>query len=374
MPSKTQTTGPEPKLSVMRIAPYVAGESKAAGAERLIRLAANEGAFGASPSAQAAFEAKSSDLHRYPDGGATLLRDTIAEVKGLEANRIVCGAGSDELIALLLMAYAGPGDEVLHTEHGFLMYSISALSVGAEPVSVPETNRTTDVDALLAAVTPKTKMVFIANPNNPTGTYLPAAEVHRLQAGLPSNVILVLDGAYAEYMTAKDYEAGVELVNASENVVMLRTFSKIHGLGGLRLGWCYASDAIADVLNRVRGPFNTSHAAQAAGAAAMRDAEFLERSVAHNTACRAWVTEALRGLGIQVADSYGNFILADYGDRDPEPLRLALKAEGILVRQMGGYGLPNCQRITIGTDEEMREVVATIERLLPTLDAAEAAE
>ncbi|MEM6902542.1 MAG: histidinol-phosphate transaminase [Pseudomonadota bacterium] len=372
MPTDRPIGGPQPKAGVMRISPYVPGESKAKGAGRPIQLAANEGAFGPSPAAIAAFQAKSTDLHRYPDGGATLVREAIAEVYGLEADRIVCGAGSDELIALLLMAYAGPGDEVLHTEHGFLMYSISAKSVGADPVAVPETGRTADVDALLAAVTPKTKLVFIANPNNPTGTYLPAAEIHRLQAGLPSQVILVLDGAYAEYMTAPDYAAGVELVNASDNVVMLRTFSKVHGLGGLRLGWCYTTEAIVDVLNRVRGPFNTSHAAQAAAAAAVRDTAFLAKSVEHNTQCRGWVTAELRKLGIHVADSYGNFILADYGDRDPEPLRLALKAEGILVRQMGGYGLPNCHRITIGTEDDMRQAVAAIQRLLPILDKPQA--
>ena len=351
---------PQPKPSVMQISPYVGGEHKAPGASRLIRLSSNEGPFGPSPKAVDAYNAVGDALHRYPDGGAHTLRDAIATSQNLPAEQIVCGAGSDELIALLLMAYAGPGDEVLHTEHGFLMYAISAKSIGATPVVVPETNRTADVDALLAAVTPNTKLVFIANPNNPTGTYLPFSEIERLQAGLPPEVLLVLDGAYAEYMTAEDYDNGVKLVARTANTVMIRTFSKIHGLGGLRLGWAYAPPAIADVLNRVRGPFNTSSAAQAAGAAAIQDHDFIEKSVAHNTECRAWFTDGLRDLGLQVDDSFGNFVLADFGEHDPEPLRLALKADGILIRQMGGYGLPHCLRISIGTEDEMRATLSAI--------------
>ena len=358
--SGSNPRAPEPRPSILQISPYVGGEHKAPGASRLIRLASNEGPFGPSPEAVAAYNAVGDALHRYPDGGAQALRAAIASSQGLPVDQIVCGAGSDELIALLLMAYAGPGDEVLHTEHGFLMYAISAKSIGATPVSVKETNRTADVDALLAAVTDKTRLVFIANPNNPTGTYLPFAEVKRLQAGLPSHVLLVLDGAYAEYMTAEDYEAGVSLVASTPNTVMIRTFSKIHGLGGLRLGWAYAPPAIADVLNRVRGPFNTSSAAQAAGAAAIQDHAFIARSVAHNTACRGWFTAGLRDLGIRVDDSFGNFVLADFGADDPEPLRLALKADGILIRQMGGYGLHHCLRISIGTEDEMRATLSAI--------------
>lgn len=362
-------TGPKPKDSIMTISAYVGGEHKAPSANRVIKLSSNEGPFGPSPKASAAYSALADTLHLYPDGGAHLVREAIAETQNLPIDQIVCGAGSDELIALLLLAYAGAGDEVLHTEHGFLMYAISAKSVGATPVSVKETNRTTDVDALLAAVTPKTRLVFIANPNNPTGTYIAADEIKRLQAGLPGNVLLVLDGAYAEYMTADDYEDGIDLVRQADNVVMIRTFSKIHGLGGLRLGWAFAPPAIADVLNRVRGPFNTSSSAQAAGAAAIRDQAFIDQSITHNTQWRQWTTDQLRALGIRVDDSYGNFVLADFGDLDPEPLRLALKDEGILVRQMGGYGLPHCLRISIGTAEDMKDTVDAIKRHLPMLTA-----
>ena len=362
-----KNSGPQPKDSIMTISAYVGGEHKAPSANRVIKLSSNEGPFGPSPKASAAFAALADKLHIYPDGGAHQVREAIAETQNLPIEQIVCSAGSDELIALLVLAYAGPGDEILHTEHGFLMYAISAKAVGATPVSVPETNRTADVDALLAAVTPATRMVFIANPNNPTGTYLPASEVRRLHAGLPSDVMLVLDGAYAEYMTADDYEDGVAMVREAENVVMIRTFSKIHGLGGIRLGWAFAPLAIADVLNRVRGPFNVNVAAQAAGAAAIRDVDFIAKSVAHNTEWRQWTTDQLRALGIRVDDSFGNFVLADFGDHDPEPLRLALKEEGILIRQVGGYGLPHCMRITIGTAEDMRETVDAIKRHLPVI-------
>jgi histidinol-phosphate aminotransferase len=365
-----QAGGPKPRDSIMAISPYVGGEHKAEGVSRLIRLASNEGALGTSPKAAEAYAALVHELHRYPDGGANVLRQAIAEVQGLEADRIVCGAGSDELIALLLQAYAGEGDEIIHTQHGFLMYAISARCVGAVPVVAAERNRVADVDNILAAVTPKTRMVFIANPNNPTGTYLSAAEVSRLHDALPGNVLLVLDAAYAEYMLANDYEPGIALARRSNRAIMLRTFSKIYGLGGLRLGWCYAPPAIADVLNRVRGPFNSSAAAQAAGAAAMRDTDCVRKSIAHNAEWRAWLTDELRGHGIRVDDSHANFVLADFGDRDPEPLRLALKSEGILVRQMGGYGLANCLRISIGTADEMRETAAAIARHLPLISPA----
>ncbi|MEI7610393.1 MAG: histidinol-phosphate transaminase, partial [Rhodospirillaceae bacterium] len=257
-------TAPVPRPGILEIAPYVGGEAKSEGVERLIRLASNEGALGPSPRAASAYQALAGELHRYPDGGSSELTAALARRYGLEGDRIVLGAGSDELLSLIARAYAGPGDEVLFPEYGFLMYAIAARTVGATPVKAPETNLTADVDALLAAVTPRTRILYIANPNNPTGSCLPAAELKRLHAGLPAHVVLVIDAAYAEFVTDPAYSAGEELVRGAENVVMARTFSKLYALAALRLGWAYCSPAIAGVLHRVRGPFNVNAAAQAA--------------------------------------------------------------------------------------------------------------
>jgi histidinol-phosphate aminotransferase len=286
----------------------------------------------------------------------------------LKAEQIVCGAGSDELIALLCRAYAGPGDEVIHTEHGFLMYPIAARTVGAKPVAVAETDLTTDVDAILDAVTPRTRLVFIANPNNPTGTYLPAAELERLRRGLPKDVLLVIDAAYAEYVGREDYASGELLVDPSASVggasvVVTRTFSKIYGLGGLRLGWAYCPPAVADVLNRVRNPFNVSSPAQEAGRAALEDAELIARAKAHNERWRAWTTQELRALGLGVPDSVCNFVLVRFptqAGRDAPAADAFLKARGIIARRMDAYGLPQSLRITIGLEDEMRAAVAAL--------------
>lgn len=369
MDSDRPGAAPQPRQGIEKIAPYIGGESKAQ-ADRVFRLASNEGALGPSPKAMEAYKALAADLHRYPDGSATALRQALAERWSLEFDQIVCGAGSDELIGLLVKAYAGPGDEVLYSEHGFLMYRLSALAAGAEPVSVPEKNRTADVDAILAAVTERTRLVFLANPNNPTGTYVNSEALARLHAGLPPDVVLVVDAAYAEYAgEAADYADGAELVARSGNVVMLRTFSKIFALAALRLGWAYCPPAIADTLNRVRGPFNVSAAAQAAGIAALADEEFLQDSIDLNRQWRAVLTQNLRGMGFEVGNSLANFILVDFVGRPDKPAAAALdflKARGVLVRAMGGYGLPDCLRIGIGTAED---VAAVTDGLRAFLDA-----
>ncbi|MDR6294232.1 histidinol-phosphate aminotransferase [Inquilinus ginsengisoli] len=359
----TTIQAPRPRPGLLDIDPYIGGEANAVPHPRLgrtIRLASNEGAFGPSPQATAAYRELGGEIHRYPDGGACALREALAARFGLDAGRIVAGAGSDELIALLAKSYAGPGDEVLYSRHGFLMYPIAAKAVGATPVAAPEAQLHTDVDALLARVTPRTRIVFLANPNNPTGYLLPRAEVERLHAALPSDVILALDAAYAEYIDDPDYSAGADLVDRAGNVVMLRTFSKIYGMGALRLGWAYASAGITDILHRARGPFNVSAAAQAAGVAALADRDFVAKSVAHNAEWRRWTAAELAKLGLAPLPSAGNFLLVDFGDRDAEAARQHLKGTGILVRQMGGYGLPSCLRITIGTEDEMRAVVEAL--------------
>jgi histidinol-phosphate aminotransferase len=344
-----------PRPGILDVQPYVGGEAKAPGINRVVRLASNENPLGCSPKAAEAYRALAGELHRYPDGGAKDLRETLARIHGLEASRIVCGAGSDELIALLVRAYAGEGDEVLYSRHGFLMYDIAARTAGARPVAAPETDLTADVDALLGLVSPVTRIVFLANPNNPTGSYLPASEVRRLREGLPEEVLLVIDAAYAEYVEAEDYEAGSRIVEACDNVVMTRTFSKIYGLAALRLGWAYCPPAVADVLNRLRGPFNVSQAAQAAGVAALEDQDFVARSRRENSELRGWVSGALAGLGLTVHPSEGNFLLVSFpgGEKAAAEALAALKARGVLLRGMSSYGLPESLRITVGTREEM---------------------
>jgi len=356
-------SAPVPGPGILDIAPYVGGESTAAGVARPIRLASNESALGPSPKAVAAYRALADDIFRYPDGGAGELREAIGRYNGLDPARIVCGSGSDELIGLLIRSYAGVGTEVLYSRHGFLMYPIGAMSVGATPVAAPEHNLTADVDALLARVTDKTRIVFVANPNNPTGTYLSAEEMARLHAGLPPNVVLAIDAAYAEFVNRNDYEPGIALVNRAPNVVMLRTFSKIYALAGLRLGWAYCPSAIADVLNRVRGPFNVTAPALAAGVAAVADVAALARARAHNDRWLPWFSAQLAALDLTLTPSVGNFVLPQFPD-DPKHNADAafafLHSRGILTRRMAGYGLPKHIRITIGTGEEMETVAATL--------------
>lgn len=367
------TSAPKPRDGVMDIAAYVGGESKIPGVDRIIKLSSNEGPFGPSPHASTAHATEAANLHRYPDGGAVALRNAIGARYGLDPSQIVCGAGSDEIISLICSAYTSPGDEVLYSEHGFMMYPISAKAAGATPVTAPETDKTANVDALLNAITERTKIVFLANPNNPTGTYLPAKEVVRLRDGLREDILLVIDAAYAEYVTLDDYSSGIELVNAGNNTVMTRTFSKIYGLGGIRLGWCYAPDNIADVLNRVRGPFNVSSSAIAAGIAAIQDVAFEKMSREHNDKWREWTAVELRKLGLEVTPSLGNFLLVCFGDdpdRNAEAADQFLKSRGIVIRRMDGYGFPNCLRISIGLEDDMREVVDALAMFLGRNDTA----
>lgn len=351
-----------PKQGIMAIAPYVGGESKAANARRIIKLSSNEGAFGPSPRAIDALKTMSAEMHRYPDGGCEALRDKLASLHGIRKDGIVCGNGSDEIITFLVQSYAGAGDEVLYSAHGFLMYGITARAFGATPITAPEKNLKADAKALLKAVTDQTKIVFLANPNNPTGTMWSNDEVAAFRKELRDDILLVLDCAYAEYVTDPAYlDGGLELVDRFDNVVVTRTFSKAYGMGGMRLGWGYCPPAIAGVLNRVRGPFNVSSAAQVAGLAALEDKNFLREVVEHNTRIREKCTRALKEMGASVVPSQGNFLLVGFDDAaQAEDCRLALKAEGILVRQVGSYGLPEYLRFSLGTDEEMALTLAAV--------------
>jgi histidinol-phosphate aminotransferase len=351
----------EPKPGVLDIAPYVGGRAEVGGVAAAIKLSSNEGALGSSPLAQAAFREASGRLEIYPEGSARILREAVAESFGLDPARIVCGNGSDELLTLLAHGYLRPGDEAIFSKHAFLVYRIATLANSAVPVVVPEKNLTVDVDAMLEAVTPKTKLIYLANPNNPTGSYLPHDEVRRLHAGLRSDTLLVIDAAYAEYVRRNDYEAGIELVANNSNVVMTRTFSKIHGLAGLRVGWAYCPAEVVDVLGRIRGPFNVSTPAQLAAAAALKDRAHVERAVAHNETWRGWLTGQIRALGLRVGDSVGNFVLIQFADAETARRADAfLSRRGLILRAVENYALPHCLRLTIGSEDANRKVVAAL--------------
>jgi len=365
---------PKPLAGLANINPYIGGKSEIEGLEIVVRLASNEGPFGPSPKTVEALRAAATNYHRYPDGDSLELRELLSNKYSLDMEHIICGSGSDELISLLCRSYAGPGDEILYSAHGFAMYPIYGRTVGAKIVAAVENNITVNVDNMLAAVTEKTKLVFIANPNNPTGTYLPKSELLRLHKGLPGDVLLVVDSAYAEYVVEEDYSAGIDLVRTSENVAMLRTFSKIYGMGGVRLGWGYFSQEVAGILNRMRSPFNVSYPAQAAGSVAIQDDGFIEMSLSHNQEWLTWTTEQIRSLGLIVPDSYCNFVLVKFPEKTDEGTNNTvdnavaansfLKSKGIIVRRLGGYGLPDALRISIGLEDEMRLVVNSIQEFL----------
>jgi histidinol-phosphate aminotransferase len=348
-----------PQPGIMDIALYEGGAATVAGKSNTIKLSSNENPFGPSDKAKEAFSRSVHTLHRYPNTDHAALREAIAEIHQLDSGRVICGVGSDEIIHFLCQAYAGPGDEVLFTEHGFLMYRISAMAAGATPVEVAERERTTDIAALLSACTERTKLVFIANPNNPTGTMISAAEVAQLADGLPPQAILVLDGAYAEYVDG--YDGGLALIETRENVVMTRTFSKIYGLGGLRIGWGYGPKAIIDVLNRIRGPFNLSNTQLEAAEAAVRDQDYVNRCRSDNARMRIWLAEALAELGVPSDTSLANFVLARFADTaEAEACDAYLRDQGLIVRRVASYKLPHCLRITVGDESACRRVAHAV--------------
>src|SRR3989440_10890071 len=354
---------PQPRPGVLAIDPYVPGKSTAPGLARVIKLSSNETPLGPSPRAAAAYHAVGERLEDYPDGDSTALREAIGRAFGLDPNRIVCGAGSDELLNLIADAYLHDGDEAIHTTHSFLVYPIATRGSGATPVVAAEKNYTADVDAILAAVSERTKVVFLANPNNPTGTYVPFDEVKRLQKALPPHVLFVLDAAYAEYVRRNDYEAGIELVATSENVVMCRTFSKIYGLAALRLGWLCGPAHVVDAINRIRGPFNVNAPAIAAGIAAIEDTAHLDMAREHNTRWLAWLTEEIGKLGLEVTPSVANFVLIHFPrekGRTAQDADAFLTRRGLILRRLEPYHLPNALRLTVGTEEANRLVVEAL--------------
>ena len=354
-------TGPTPLPSLADIVPYKGGEAPKAGH----KLSSNENPLGCSPAARQALLDASARLEVYPDGNCTALKDALAETYAIEAGRIAVGAGSDEIFQLLGRAYLAPGDEVLQSEHAFLVYRLVAQQAGADTISAPDVNYTASVDAMLERVTPRTKIVFLANPNNPTGTYLPAAEVQRLHAGLSETTLLVLDGAYAEYVRAPDYSVGLELARSAPNVVMTRTFSKIHGLAALRVGWAYGPASVIEAIDKVRGPFNVAGPAQAAATQAIADHDFIEAAVAHNASELARVSAALASNSREVVPSVGNFVLVRFvgGHDEAVATDTYLREQGIVVRRLEAYGLPDCLRVSIGTKAANDALIAAFESL-----------
>ncbi len=354
---------PVPRPGILDIAAYVPGRERGTGGARVFKLSSNETPLGASPKAIAAFRGAADSLQIYPDGQARELREAIAGVHGLNAANIMCGNGSDELLGLLCHVYLGPGNEGIITEHGFLVYKIQIMAAGATPVVVKEKDCRVDVDAILAAVTDKTKIVFVANPGNPTGTYVSVSEIRRLHAELPKHIILVLDAAYAEYVRRNDYEAGLELVSANSNVVMTRTFSKIYGLAALRIGWIYGPHAIIDAMNRVRGPFNMNAPAIAAGAAAVSDQAFISKAVDHNVFWINELTHAFEAIGLAVTPSVANFLLIHFPDVDGKRADDAdnyLASRGYILRAVASYGFPNSLRMTVGSEEANRGIIGLL--------------
>ncbi|MQY44346.1 histidinol-phosphate transaminase [Epibacterium sp. SM1969] len=351
-----------PQPGIMEIALYQAGKSHVAGQERVIKLSANENPLGPSPKAIAAAQAAAPDLHRYPTTDHASLRAAIGDVHGLDADRVICGVGSDEVLQFIAQSYTGPGDEVIYTEHGFSMYPILARQAGATPVCVPETERRVDVDYILNAVTERTRLVFLTNPGNPTSTMISDAEVARLIEGLPQHVLLVIDGAYAEFVRGDvPFNGGAAFVDAHPNVIMTRTFSKVYGLGGLRVGWGYAQREIIDVLNRVRQPFNLSNLSLATAEAALLDRDYLAHCQQENAKWRDWLAAELAAVGVASDESQTNFILARFADQaEADACDAVLQSRGVIVRKVAGYGIPEALRITVGDEEGCRAVAAAI--------------
>ena len=352
-----------PKPGVMEIEAYVPGRSEAAGVARVYKLSSNESPFGPSPKAVAAYEAAEPRLGAYPEGSARILREAIAAHYGLAPDRIVCGNGSDEILTLLANSYVRPKDEVLFSAHSFSVYKISTLANSGVPVEVPTRDLKLDIGDMIAGVNAKTRLVYLANPNNPTASYVTVSDMRRLHAALPDSALLVIDAAYCEYVRRNDYEAGIELVSTSENVVMTRTFSKAYGLAGIRVGWAYCSKNVADVLNRVRAPFNVNIAAQKAAVAALADRSHVDAVIRHNEIWRDWLIEEIRKIGLKVYDSVANFVLVRFPEetgRNAADADRFLMARGIILRGCASYDLPQCLRLTVGSEEANRAAVEAL--------------
>jgi len=365
-------TAPLPKPWVDAIAPYVPGRSTTDSGNKAAKLSSNENPLGTSEKARAAFVAAAASLDRYPDASAAALREAIAAHRGLDPARVIYGTGSDEILHLAAGAFAGIGDEVMFVRYGFSVYPIAARRVGADPIEAPDTDYGTDVDTILAHATPKTRVVFIANPNNPTGTYIPRAELLRLHAGLPADCLLVVDQAYAEYLDPEDDDGAFELAKNAPNVLVTRTFSKIFGLAAERIGWGYGPAAVIQAMHKIRAPFNLTTAGQEAAIAAIADTDFVETSRAHNKRWRGWLEgeiAALGNAGLRAVPSKANFLLVLFeGAVSAETAYKKLMDAGYIVRWLPGQGLPHGLRMSIGTEEETRGLAAALRSIVEDAD------
>lgn len=357
------TNAPIPQPGILDIDIYVGGKGHVDGAQNIVKLSSNENPYGASPAAKDAFRKQADSMNYYPSSDHAALRESIGRVHDLDPEQIIIGNGSDEIITFLCQSYAGVGDEVLFTEHGFGMYRISAQAASATPVQVTETDRVIDIDNIIAGITERTKIIFIANPSNPTGTFIPVSELERLAENVPSDVVLVLDAAYAEYEDG--YDGGASLVDQYENVVMTRTFSKVYGLGGLRVGWAYAPLEIIQVLQRVRGPFNVNVGALAAAQAAVEDRAYLAYCLAENEKWATYLVDQFVRLGLSCDESHSNFVLPRFKDEaQADAAEAVLAANGLIVRKVKGYNLPHCLRITVGKGADCQRVISVLKKFL----------
>ena len=365
-------TAPKPKDWIMGIAPYVPGKASSDDGKKLVKLSANENPLGCSPAAGEALNKASTSVDRYPDPGSTKLREAIAAKYDLDPARIICGTGSDDVLHLAANAFSGPGDEIIYVRYGFAVYDIAARRYGGSPVIADDADYGTDVDAILTKVNDKTRVVFIANPNNPTGTFSTREEITRLQAELPEDVLLVLDGAYAEYLEAGEDDGALELAKSLSNVLVTRTFSKIHGLAAERIGWGYAAEDIIGAMNRIRLPFNVTTAGQEAALAALASDDFVTSSRTHNARWRQWLSDEMTALGnhgLRVIPSHTNFLLVLFeGKVTAEQANGALMEKGYAVRWLPGQGLVNGLRMTIGTEEETKGLANAMREILEAAD------
>lgn len=356
---------PEPINNILSIVPYKGGEAHIEGVDKIFKLSSNENPLGFSLKAKDAFIKAAGELNIYPDGSHEILKNAISKRYGIDEARVLCANGSDEIFQLLGRAYLNPGDEIIQSEYGFLVYRLIAQQAGATCISAKTKDYQTQIDAILEKITPKTKIIFLDNPSNPCGTYVSFEEIKKLHSLIPPQVLLVLDAAYAEYVCANDYSSGLEMAGEFENVLMTRTFSKIHGLAALRIGWCYGPQRIIDTLHRVRGPFNVNLPALQAGCAAMDDVEFASNSANHNQKWLNELTQIINSIGLKAIPSVTNFILVEFANsQSADACDEFLKTKGLIVRKVGAYNLANCLRMSIGTDEANERLIAALKEFM----------
>jgi histidinol-phosphate aminotransferase len=373
MPTRKSVSGLVPPY-IAGIHPYVPGKPIEAVERELgvtaIKLASNENPLGPSPRAVEAVMECLSEANRYPDAGGYSLREELAARLGMDKEKIVLGAGTTELIQLLSHIYLGPGVRGLSSEGSFVVFPLSVRFTGAEPVLAPLKEYALDLDAIAARIDPSVRVIYLANPNNPTGTMFTAEALDRFLEKVPPEVLVILDEAYCEYVERGDYSHSLDYVREGRYLIVLRTFSKMYGLAGLRVGYGIGHPEIIDALNRVRSPFNVSGVAQAAALAALDDTEHVRRSLESNRRGLAYLQKEFARLGLKVVPSVTNFLYLEPG-HDPQRIYEALLEMGVIVRPLSWMGMPEGLRITVGTEEENQRVVRALGKCLSVLSPAE---